>query len=192
MIWSVPKDVWNGERCFILGGGPSLNDVDVSRLDGRVIAINNAYLKAPKADVLYFADSRWYDWNRDDLHQYEGPLMVTRANLRNPAHDVKQVGKTLKVPLSRDPAKIGGLCGGSNALNLAYLFGADPIILLGFDMTPGNWHNLHRTEQKPDFAARFIPYFERMAVELAKEGRTVVNATPGTAMTCFPIVKEYL
>jgi hypothetical protein len=188
MSWAVPRGAWRGETCHILGGGKSLAGVDIPGLKGRIVAINDAYLKAPKADLLYFADRRWYDWNRDDLHRYEGPLMVTRAVLRKPTHDVKRIRRTLKVPLSRDPELVAGLCGGANAINLAWLYGCSPIILHGFDMRPGNWHDRHHNAQKPDFALRFMPYLERMAKALAAEGATVLNATPGSLLDCFPMV----
>src|SRR5690349_3855481 len=52
--------------------GPSLTRDVVTRVaaakvfgGARVIAINDAYLMAPWADVLYFADPRWWDWQRD-------------------------------------------------------------------------------------------------------------------------------
>lgn len=186
MSWIVPVGEWAGETCHILGGGPSLALVDLSALGGRIIAINNAYIGAPKADVLYFSDRRWYEWNRDDLHRYEGPLMVTRSVLKNPSHDVKRMGRNLKAALSRDPREVSGLCGGANALNLAFLFGAKRVFLHGFDMRQGNWHDLHRTVTAPfHYKERFMPYFERMAPELEREGVEVINATPNSAMTCF-------
>lgn len=186
--WRVPVDAWKGERCFILGGGPSLADVDVGALDGRIIAVNNAFTLRPDADLLYFSDRRWYDWNRDALDAYRGPLMVTRQAPRDPAHDVKVMTRNLRIALSRDPDEVAGYCGGANALNLAYLFGAREIILLGFDMRAnGNWHEMHRTPQSAGAHQRFIPYFVRMAPELKREGVRVINATPGSALTCFPM-----
>lgn len=188
MNWAVPRGSWKGETCHILGGGKSLAGLDMGLVKGRIIAINNAYLKAPEADLLYFSDRRWYDWNRDDLHRYAGPLMVTRDVLRKPCHDVKRIRRTLKTPLSRDPEFVAGLCSGANAINLAWLYGAGTIVLHGFDMRRGNWHDLHRIPQKTDFALRFVPYFERMAKELAAEGATVLNATPGSLLDCFPMI----
>ena len=190
MSWTVPRDAWKGERCFILGGGPSLKEVDIASLRGRgrVIAINCAYLLAPWADMVYFADRDFYKWNRDRLDAYEGDLIVSRHTHPGARHDIKVMKSTKLVPLSRDPAKVGGHDSGSNALNIAFLLGCDPIVLLGFDMRPGNWHDLHEKAQKNDFATKFMPYFHRMAPELERDGVTVLNATPGSALTCFPMV----
>jgi len=58
-LWRVPR-LWPGGECFILGGGPSLKDVDMSRLKGhRVIAVNNAFKLADWIDVMFFGDPRW-------------------------------------------------------------------------------------------------------------------------------------
>ena len=43
---------WSGERCFVVGGGPSLRGFDWDRLAGeRVIAVNRAYEVLPKAII---------------------------------------------------------------------------------------------------------------------------------------------
>jgi len=51
--------MWEGETAFIVGGGPSLLDVDISVLEGkRVIGVNNAYQLLPNAPFLVFHDHR--------------------------------------------------------------------------------------------------------------------------------------
>lgn len=190
MIWSVPVGAWTGQAAFILGGGPSLKGFDVERLRGRgrVIAVNNAGLDlATWADVLYFADgqTRWYGWNKDRLHLFQGELIVSRSNVNDPR--VKYIERDRFYPLSRNPRKISGFCGGSNAINLAYLFGANPIILLGFDMRPGNWHNLHKLPPMDgQHRNKFIPALEAMAPELERDGVLVLNTNPRSALRCFP------
>ena len=189
--WSVPCR-WQGRTAFILGGGPSLAEVDVDRLQGLgpVIAVNDAGLiRAPWADVLYFSDGeqRWFGWNKDQLPLYRGPLIVTRQEVAAGSHDIKLLGWAKGVALSTDPRFVAGYCGGSNAINLAFLFGASRIVLFGFDMRPGNWHDRHKKPARDNYRDRFIPAIERMAVVLAMHSVEVVNATPGSALACFPI-----
>lgn len=78
--WSVPC-LWPDETVFILGGGPSLPIERLTELrgKGKVIAINNAGFVAPWADLLFFADTRWWTWNRDRLGEFEGEYVVTRS-----------------------------------------------------------------------------------------------------------------
>lgn len=181
---------WKGEPAFILGGGPSIKAFDFGRLrgHGRVVAVNNAYTRFPDADVLFWADRRWFDWNHHDLGKHTGPLKITRKkpHLSHP-YDIHVVRHVPGVALSRDPEAVAGFCGGASSINLAFLMGADPIVLLGFDMQGANWHDLHRLPTEPGkHAAKFIPALERMAPELAKEGVTVLNTNPDSALRCFP------
>jgi hypothetical protein len=91
--------------------------------------------------------------------------------------------------MSLDPRRVAGPDSGSNAINLAFLFGARRIVLFGFEMRPGNWHDRHRRVTPPQrYAEKFIPALEAMAVALKREDVEVINATPGSALTCFPIV----
>lgn len=189
--YRVPRDQWAGEPCVILGGGPSMPKELVPGLRGRarVIAVNNAGLDlAPWADVLYFSDKQWLDWNERDLPKYKGPLILSRSPVDNPR--VRLIGRTTRQALSRSPDILAGFCGGANAINLAYLLGASPIILFGFDMRPGNWHRKHRKPPRANcHSLEFIPALNRMAPELEKAGVSVINATPGSALTCFPIME---
>lgn len=208
--WSVPTGEWAGQPCFILGGGPSLRGFDASVLrgKGRVIAVNDAGLyMAPWADMLYFSDTQWLGWNATKLHMYEGPLVVTRhmQNSRGHPHRPKFSSregiKSLKLAHNRtfstEPDAVGGWCSGGTSINVAALYGASPIVLLGFDMhdqplarwREGNWHSHHLIPTAPGRRAqRFIPHIEQMVPGLAAMGTEVLNATPDSALKCFPAV----
>mgnify|MGYP002682074433 CR=1 FL=1 len=59
----IQDGAWKGQRCFIVGGGPSLKGFDFGRLRGeRVIAINRAFEACPTADIMFAMDPRLYDW----------------------------------------------------------------------------------------------------------------------------------
>ena len=67
------------------------------------------------------------------------------------------------------------------------LFGSPVIILMGFDMRPGNWHALHRLPHVDgQHRDRFIPAIEAMASPLEGAGVTVINTNPDSALRCFP------
>ena len=86
---------------------------------------------------------------------------------------------------------------GFQALNIAYLRGADPIILLGFDMKRGpkgesHHHGDHPAGlnnppglNDPNWGA-WRDWFDGAAAQLAAAVRTVINCTPGSALDCFP------
>ena len=79
---------------------------------------------------------------------------------------------------------------GYQAINLAYLWGAAKIILLGFDMqaTGGKVHFFGDHKQGlcngPAFE-NIAPKFTPLAKDLKKEGVEVINCTRKTALTCF-------
>jgi len=194
MTWRAPADRFVGRAAFILGGGPSLTAEDVDRIRGRgaVIAVNNAGLDlAPWADVLFFADGwpRWFGWNKDRLHEFKGDWIVSRAAVPPSDPRLVRITHDPKIALSRRPDRVAGHCGGSSAINLAYLMGARVIVLMGFDMRGGNYHDDHKAPPLPNaHRDRFIPALEFMAPELEAEGVLVLNATPRSALRCFPTV----
>ena len=77
MHWPVPPE-WTGETAFLVGGGPSVRDVDLSQIRGRIIAINNSWELVPHADVLYFCDEKWWRWHGGRVMAgFEGCYIVT-------------------------------------------------------------------------------------------------------------------
>lgn len=190
--WKPPHDYFRStDPVFILGGGPSMKLVEPERLRGKqIIAVNNAGLDiAPWADVLYWADRVWASWNRERIPLHTGKFKVTRnvaPSIELPC-EVHVVHRRPREDFA-EPGYVAGFCGGSNAMNLAVHMGARDIVLLGFDMRPGNYHSDHRRPPTPDqHAKKFIPAIARMAPELACRGVRVTNATPGSALKCFPI-----
>lgn len=194
MSYQVPK-AWPGETVVILGGGPSLTqeDADIARMsDCRRIATNNAFMLDPWADVLCWGDIRWFYENRDRIRDgYSGPLKITWHEISNRRGHAIQTLKQDRGGFSMSPDTIGGNSTGCSAVNLAYLFGASRILLLGFDMTAArgnNWHELHtRHASEARFRTLFIPELERAAAILKQRGVEVINCTPNSALTCFPI-----
>lgn len=196
--WDVADSAaFAGETIHILGGGASLRNMDISILDlDPVIAVNNAGLDFfPDADILLVMDKRWFDWNRERLHLNRSRFRFGRAGqvpswclpwpLVAVEHDKGGI-------LADDPAirALAGATGGEMAINLAYLLGASRIILHGFDMRPGHYHQDHQIQTPAQsYDDTFIPSIERMAKRLAGEVG-VFNATPDSALTCFPMLED--
>lgn len=193
--WTVPANEWKGRAVFILGGGPSLKGFDPARIRGRgkVIAVNNAGLDMmPDADVLFWADARWLDWNHADLHKHVGRYKITRKRPHiKTGFDIKFLrfihpsGR-----MAHDQSSLGGWCGGSSAIELARLFGARVVFLLGFDMRPGNWHDRHLLPPLPNqHREKFIPTMETLAPQWLQAGMKIFNCNERSALRCFPFVQ---
>lgn len=192
-FWSTPAE-WPGERAFILGGGPSLKGFDAERIrgKGRVIACNNAGLDlAPWADVLFAADGRWFGWNTERLNLNQSRYRVTRQNPRSDwlPWPVERMRHDRAGALALSPDTVCGACSGAMAVNLAWHFGAVEIVLLGFDMRPGNYHADHRAPgMAQHYEGQFRPALERMITALQERGVRILNATLGSALRLAPRV----
>jgi hypothetical protein len=80
---------------------------------------------------------------------------------------------------------------GYQAINLAYHLGAREIVLLGFDMhrdNGGHWHGEHEDmlSAPESHIAAWVRQFDALARDLSAAGCRVTNATPGSALECFP------
>lgn len=181
----------------MLGGGPSLTQaqIDYCRDKAYVIAINNAYALARWADIVYFADARWYRWHTESpvFRAITVPL-VTIENVQLHAVDKRvqslQMGRARDLSEQRDTLNTGSN-GGFQAINFAYLAGATRIILLGFDMQANadgalNWHTEHKVRGTQHVYKNIMaPRFATALPQLQRAGVGVINATPDSALKCF-------
>lgn len=194
---TLPR-LWPGERCFILGGGPSL---PVAALDSlraqRTIAVNNAYKVAMWADAMFFGDCRWYKHHGAGLVDFAG-LKVTTCVTWEREPGIRFLHKELMpYGISEDPTKLRwNYSSGACAMNLAAHLGVSEIVLLGFDMHRGSdgSYNFHRdyVETPPSLGRnpypRFLLPFPTIKADLDRLGIRVVNATPGSALDLWPVV----
>lgn len=191
-VWSVPP-VWAGERAFVLCGGASLRDqrLLVPQLRGRVIAVKEGVLLRPDADVLFFAGEKPEIIAPPLLAKYRGPLVVVRGK----GHPVfpssaKRVWRTMThEKWSDDPEMVAGFDAGTSAINLAILFGAREIVVLGYDMCGGRWFAGEHKHPMPvipaiDFIRHLAP-LPSLAADAAAKGIRIVNVSPITRATAF-------
>ncbi len=200
-FWHAPK-MWKDQTVFIIGGGPSLKGFDWSRLVGhRCIGCNDAYkLGAEVSDVCYFGDHGWFKayWERNDLRTYKGLIIgcPSKNKLLGVYYDDKPV-----LLLKRDNGQLKEApdvgwfqSTGASAINLAIIFGACRVVLLGFDMHQGaekenNWHPSMRSKPLPCVYNKFLRWFGMLKQQLDTRypDVEVINATPGSSLTLFPI-----
>lgn len=141
---------------------------------------------------MYGCDFRFWDHYRP---AFDGPRFSQDARAR-------KFGVTY---IPSRPDKLG-LCldgmaihrggnSGYQALNLAVLFGAARVILLGYDMKHGaggevHWHGVHPAGlANPTRAGTLEGWanaFPHAARDAKRIGVEIVNATADTALTCFP------
>lgn len=200
---------WDGATAVIIGSGPSLTPEQTqavyewrnAKTDGsrRVIVINTSFRLAPWADVLYACDGSWWaakpvgggqTYFQEASKTFKPNQMWTQDKHAAQNLGIQYIRSVKDRGLSKNPAFIHqGNNSGFQATNIAYLAGVARIILLGFDMRGGHWHGDHPPPLSSGLPhITWINNFTPMATDLKAAGIQVLNATPKSALRCFPNV----
>jgi hypothetical protein len=188
---------------LVAATGPSLTPEVAASVKGcNIVAVNDAWRLLPFAQVLYACDASWWT-----VHKGASGFAGERWSSHGAAGRIRHNDKALVAAkyrlnlvegrdgstFSTDPGFIHyGSNSGFQAVNLALLMGAIRIVLVGFDMqaVDGRKHffgdhcaGLRNTSNYRNF----IQAFERAAKALPA-GLEILNATPGSALRCFPMV----
>ncbi|RWO83163.1 MAG: hypothetical protein EOS18_06115 [Mesorhizobium sp.] len=198
MLWSVPRD-WPGETVFVLASGPSVKQLDLSLLKGRrVIAVKSSWLHWPAADVLFFADGRWWREKqlRPGVDAFAGLIITTATEIGDSR--VKKMKKVAPTVLAEKPDTVAlARTSTTGAINLAIHFGATKIVLLGVDGKLGadGQRHSHRLNwpwpkggQPQAFADQMAEY-RAIAPSAVTMGVEIVNANPDSAVHVWPRLK---
>jgi len=164
-----------------------------------VIVVNNGYQLGDWPDICLFGDQPWYLVHRQTLAKWPGiKVHCCKSDCIDQRDGVKY--------LARDREKRFGLCTnprrvawgwntGSSSINLAVHFGVRQIILLGFDMSWGiasqsHWHRGHGNEHRPrPNYSKWIKGLSVLAKDAAGLGIEIINCSPGSAITAFPVAE---
>ena len=210
------KDTHRGQRCFIIGNGPSLKETNLDYLrDEYTFGLNRIYMLFPE---LGFTTSFYLSVNSlvieqcaDDIRALPMPKFVSwrSRNLIRPSHDMAFLHTTYSGPKFAHDVR-GRLWEGATvtyvALQLAYYMGFDQVILIGVDhsfVSQGK-PNTTVVSQGDDPNHFHAGYFGKgfrwqlpdldtseRAYLMAREayegdGRQVLDATIGGKLTVFP------
>lgn len=189
------------QSCIVAAPGPSL-PLAVPFVTGPTIVVQDAWRALPQADVLYGCDNHWWEYYKGT--GFRGEKWSTHEHDPREQHvnDKTELAKKYGIKVihgrdgdtfSLDPSVIHyGSNSGFQAINLAILFGCTYIILVGFDMQSSGGRQHFFGDHPKELGAtkdyeRFIPRFESAAKALPAQIR-IVNATPGSALKCFPMM----
>lgn len=187
---------WDGAAVAIFASGPSMSTADATechRLGLRSIAINNQAIDcAPWADVIYGSDLKWW---RHYMPQVAAlPGRKVSLQIGQAISGVDCLWPSSHVFDERPSYLSTGGNSGYAALCLAAKLGATRIFLYGYDMGMRSGR-MRRHEypanlnSRPRFA-HWIPRFNQLAPYLKCRGVSVVNCTPGSALSCFPFAES--
>lgn len=132
----VIKDVLKDQICFVTGGGPSAVHVPHEN----VIVTNLAYRLNPEPFGFYFADGDFYQKYTDEIEQVKAKYWLTTCQLM--MLEPKWVMFHRNATTLGDFTRVVGTNSGLHAVHIALKMGADPIVLVGFDLNDRtHFHN---------------------------------------------------
>lgn len=194
---------WNAP-VIVAASGPSLTkdvawEARKARWFGpwRIVAVSDAWRLLPLADILYSCDAEW--WNvHEGVPAFRGEKWSSQGDDKEKNDDKYDVADKYGLKLVRGRQGVGfstnpdlihyGSNSGFQAVNLAVLKGATKIVLVGFDMreVEGKRHFFgdHPAGLRNHGEYRnFIRAFEQATPPVP-----IINATPGSALKCFPMM----
>lgn len=209
------RDAFAGERCVIIGNGPSLNRTDMSLLAAEhTFGLNRLYMMFEKlgfsTEFHVAVNALVVEQVADELLAVPGRLISTWPNRHflDRRTDAIFLQRIVGPIFSKDPRH--GVWEGATvtyvAMQLAYFMGFREVLLIGVDhrfATQGPAHAVVTTEARDDnhFDANYfgkgfrwqLPDLEtsEIAYGLARrafesDGRRIVDCTVDGALTVFP------
>jgi hypothetical protein len=128
--------MFENERVFIVGSGPSLTGFDFSRLDGeKVIAINHAY-RLTKHDLHCFYDAAFLEEAEPagyDPRTHGSKVLCKRDLVTPPSANVIEFRRTSCITQRFKDGLYGARSSALPAINAALIYGAREVLLLGID-----------------------------------------------------------
>ena len=201
-----PRDFGASGVVIVAGAGPSLTPEVAAACAGLpVIAVNDAYRLFPGARALYACDADWWRVH-DGCPDFAGEKWSSHTVDPNGHHNDKlESGVARQYGLRLIEGRDGdgfsfepnvihyGSNSGFQAVNLALQFGARRVVLVGFDMrlVDGARHFFgdHPEPLRNGGAyTNFIRAFRSAAATLP-DNVEIINATPGSALKCFPMME---
>ena len=150
------KDKYKGERCFIIGNGPSLNKIDLSLLAGSYsFGVNSIFLKTLSDNFMpsfyTVEDSHVMTDNKNEINEYGANVKFIPTEYKSLVTNKKNVvfynmncgfyqpySPNYEVPRFSKAADERLYCGQSVTiinLQLAYYMGFSEVFLIGMDFT---------------------------------------------------------
>lgn len=202
---------WKGKRCFIIGGGPSIKELDFHLLENELtIGVNKTFTRF-NTNICYCMDLKLYEYisicnDGDGRHReiceawknYKGvKVFLCPGHRYNFSEDVFVVNRLQNkaVSFNLQEGIYGGTNSGFGAMMLGIALGASPLYLLGFDMGIGrrpnktHWHEGYPNQDADRFNGKlklFGELFAKFAPTIQKAGVDVVSLNPDGDLECFP------
>jgi len=187
----------------VVAGGYSVRDVDLSKIPGLIIAVNDAAVYLPRWDMCVSMDRMWAE-NRTKwmIENSKGRPVYLRDGTIPPLLRGHEFVKAYKcnhaiVSFGPSPSHMNGTNSGYVALNLAYCIWPDELNLFGFDMCRGpkneaHWYPDYPWNKKASSNGKLGEWgrqFESIAEQFARKRIVVNNVSSRSLVKNFKIVR---
>jgi hypothetical protein len=191
------------ETVRVLAGGWSARGLDLARLPGKVIGVNEAAIEAPNISIALSMDRLFVEARWPLLKERAGSTWIRRGNNRNRegewtglvVFDCDHTSTTFSE--DADGYRLNGTHSGFCALNLAYRLRPARVVLFGFDHNRGAggrayWHADHAWRPGGGTTggkyAAWARQYGGAAAAFKAAGIEVLNASLTSAIDAFPKV----
>lgn len=184
----------------VVASGQSAKNIIPDIVNYPAIVINRGVELLPNADVLYAADSGFWNVYSATIREFHGlkicPMMQAQAIHPSVLKcDILKKDGISVHNMQRDPFGTIGHGGNSGfqAVNLAVQFGAKRILLAGFDYCGDHWHEPHdkRLGNPTELQLRtWTKRFDDQSERLKSWGVEVINLSQYSALKNYPVCKS--
>jgi hypothetical protein len=202
----MTSSTFRSEVVSIVGGGWSVSEIDLSKIPGTIIAINDAAMHLPRCHAIVSMDRLWTEHRWDTLRDLRVTTWLRRSAVQNIKDRAQPWLRVFEcdhesIEFSTDPNRLNGTNSGTCGLNLAYLSRPRDLFLFGFDMQKGpkgepywyppyEWRPIGATSSGT--YARWSKEFERVAQQFRAIGTRVTNVSSRSLIGAFPCTTPQL
>jgi hypothetical protein len=187
-------DYFKGQNVYIVGGGPSLDGFDFSRLDNKkTITINHSYRHC-KTDILVFLDGIFVREIKEnfghDIYKFPFKVVAGASTGIQERGNVTKIQYTKEICLKPD-RMYGRPCSTFIAMSVALVAGARNIFLLGIDgkFKNGKGHFYtggkfkHKRDNYEAAYRRMVPLFDKF-----KRFKNIYNCNKDSLIKTFTFI----
>lgn len=175
------------ESSFLLGGGPSISNLDLRALDGQhVVAVNRSFETYP-CDEMFFGDMSFFEEFGDKFMALDFPKVTVKQQLKGlPGIRALKKSSSCK-KLQRTPGWLISSNSGVMALNYLLQRGCKLVVLLGMDLRKiggrKHHHDGYTHPSKPKSCRTMLGEWRGIRKQAwEKFDADIIHATPGSAL----------
>jgi hypothetical protein len=187
----------------VVAGGYSVREIDLAKIPGYIIAVNDAALYLPRCDAIVSMDRLWTEnrmkWllaNMDGKTVHLREKTVPQELIAQPNVTLYKCNNTI-VHFGPTPSHMNGTNSGYIALNLAYILWPHELNLFGFDMCRGpnneaHWYPDYPWNTKASSSGKLGEWsrqFDVIAEQFTRKKIAVKNVSSRSRIKQFSIVR---